>query len=314
MMDKCLVEMIVPVYNKESSIRKCLESILCQTYTNFRVIIIDDGSTDASVNICKEYTDDRIVLIEQENKGVGGARNAGLDCLIGEKVAFVDADDFISPSYLSDMLEQRDFDLVIQGYCEWTEDGIKQDEKYPRDLSLKRDDSRDILFNISFFRYLTMPWNKLFSTKIIQENNIRFRNINLGEDLCFVFDYIEHAEMLCFTQKSSYNYVLSNGSLTRSEISDVWERQKDLNNYCRKKFYPKYGKIWTDMYVRAAKRTLGEASNNSEKFINQIKKIRFDEEFSEVKIYCISGVINKIIFVMLKLNLRKLLWVIFRYK
>ena len=98
-MENNLISIIVPIYNSENYIKKCLDSILAQTYSNLEVILIDDGSTDNSYNICKDYQkkDNRIVLLQQKNAGVSRARNHGLEVAKGEYIGFVDSDDYIEP-------------------------------------------------------------------------------------------------------------------------------------------------------------------------------------------------------------------------
>lgn len=306
------IDIIIPVYNKEMTIKRCIDSILKQTYTNFRIIIVDDGSTDKSVKICEQYKDERIKVICQENAGVSGARNTALSYLHGDKLVFVDADDFVSPSYLRELLDYAQYDMVVQGYNICLEDGSVCGVMLPENREVKQHEFPNVIFDIKFYRFLTMPWNKLFDINIIKKNGIKFRNINLGEDVCFVFDYIQHAKEIIFTNSADYNYVQSAGSLTRSDIPDVWERQKDINNYCRKNFYPLYEKTWTSMYMRAAKRTLGEAASDKLKFKKQIFKIKSDCEWNEVKWFKVYGTINKLIYLLIKTNSITMLQLLFK--
>ena len=157
-----LIDIIIPVYNKEMTIKKCIDSILKQTYTNFRIIIVDDGSTDKSVKICEQYEDERIKVICQENSGVSGARNTALTYLNGDKLVFVDADDFVSPSYLRDLLDYAQYDLVVQGYNICLEDGSVCGVMLPENREVKQHEFPNVIFDIKFYRFLTMPWNKLF--------------------------------------------------------------------------------------------------------------------------------------------------------
>ena len=107
-MGKELISVIVPVYNAEKYLQKCLDSILEQTYQNLEIIIINDGSTDNSGQICQEYEkqDDRIIYIEKENSGVSDTRNAGLDRMTGTYVTFVDSDDWVEPNYIKFLYEK----------------------------------------------------------------------------------------------------------------------------------------------------------------------------------------------------------------
>lgn len=307
-----LINIVIPVYNKEKTIRKCVDSILDQTYTNYRVIIVDDGSTDKSAEICEQYCDKRIKVIRQENLGVSGARNTALNCLEGDKLVFVDADDFVSPSYLQNLLDYAQYDLVVQGYNICLEDGFVRGVMLPESRKVKLNEFSKIIFDMKYYRFLTMPWNKLFDINLIKKNRISFRNINLGEDVCFVFDYIQNAKTIIFTKDANYNYVQTSGSLTRRDIPDIWERQKDINDYCRKNYYSLYENTWTSMYMRAVKRTLGEAVADKFRFKRQIVKIRSDCDWKKVKCINISGISNKIIYIMIKANLWIILKLLFK--
>lgn len=107
---------IVPIYNREKSIKKCVDSILRQSEKDFELILVDDGSTDNSLKICKDFekTDNRIIVIHKENGGVSSARNAGIDVARGKYVVFVDSDDYVDNNYL-EILSSKDADLVISG-------------------------------------------------------------------------------------------------------------------------------------------------------------------------------------------------------
>ena len=117
-----LISIIVPVYNAEKTIKKCIDSILAQTYRNFELILINDGSRDSSLNILKEYenTDERIVVISQENSGVSVARNKGIDSARGDYIIFVDSDDYISENALEvlkgEIEKNSKLDMVISGF------------------------------------------------------------------------------------------------------------------------------------------------------------------------------------------------------
>ena len=113
-----LVSIIVPVYNVEQYLRRCIESILSQTYHNFELILVDDGSTDSSGAICDEYAlaDERIHVIHKPNGGVSSARNAGIDTAKGEYILFVDSDDRVEPQHISNMIPSADEDLVRAGF------------------------------------------------------------------------------------------------------------------------------------------------------------------------------------------------------
>lgn len=308
-----LIDVIIPVYNKESTIKRCINSVLKQTYCNYRIIIIDDGSTDHSYEICSSYKDKRIKLIKQENAGVGAARNTGLENLLGQRVVFIDADDYVKPTYLADLLKYRDYDLVVQGYATCSENGNILKKVIPEELIVNKEKFGDVLFEIEKFKFMTIPWNKLFDTKIIIENKVRFRKINLGEDICFVFDYLQFINSVKFCTESNYCYVQTPNSLSRKKNDYIWENQKDINRYCRKDFYSMYGKTWTNMYIRAIKCTLSETVSDYDKFKMQINKIRVDNEFEKNRLVLISGMLNKLIYCLVKIKCSLILKILFDF-
>lgn len=308
-----LVDVIIPVYNKETTIAKCLESILVQTYEKINIIVIDDGSTDSSYEVCSSFQDDRIRIIRQKNAGVGEARNTGLRYLTGDKFVFVDADDYVSPTYIEDLLKYADenSELVVQGYYSCLEDGSRCEKRMPYERLIRKSEFEKYLFDINYFKFLTMPWNKLFDSNIVRKNNLLFRRIDLGEDVCFVFDYLQYVNNVNFVKDTNYYYIESVGSLTRVDIPNIWERQKDINNYCRKDYYQLYGRTWTNMYIRAVKRTLGESAGKNNKFDNQIKKIRSDRDFELIKTRNIKGNKNKVIYLLIRFKMVRLLRFLF---
>lgn len=175
-----LISVIVPVYNVADYLEQCLDSILNQTYKEFEVILVDDGSTDTSYSICDEYVkrDSRFHLFRQENKGLSAARNAGLELCKGGYVTFVDSDDFVSPEYLQGMIEnlkQADADIAI---CEHyrLENGTFYFQKHDlndREIISSRDAFKRIhqvnyavawgkLFKSSLFRYVRFPVGRVY--------------------------------------------------------------------------------------------------------------------------------------------------------
>ncbi len=297
-----LIDVIIPVYNKENTIKRCIDSVLKQTYHNFRIILIDDGSTDSSYEICSSYQDARIKLIKQENAGVGAARNTGLENLVGQKVVFIDADDFVKPTYLADLLKYKEYDLVVQGYITCSENGKVLRKVNSEESIAKKTEFGEKLFEKEKFKFMTIPWNKLFDTRIIIENGVSFRKINLGEDICFVFDYLQFSNSVKFCKESNYCYVQTKNSLSRKKNEYIWENQKDINQYCRKQFYSLYGKTWTNMYIRAIKCTLSEFVSDYDNFKKQINKIRTENEFKKIKFLLISNMLDKLIYSLVKIR------------
>lgn len=184
------VSVIVPVYNVEKYLRRCVDSVLAQTLTDFELILVDDGSTDGSPAICDEYArgDTRVKVIHQKNAGVSAARNAGLDAARGEYVAFVDSDDYVDERYLEKLLAPG-CDLCICGAKIILEDGIVQSYISPQ--AEVCDMSPEKITQFLESNYRTYVWGKVFGKKLIDSCELRFdTNIYHSEDALLVFNVI----------------------------------------------------------------------------------------------------------------------------
>ena len=178
-----LISVIVPVYNVEKYLNKCIESIVNQTYTNLEIILVDDGSPDNSGAICEEYAkkDPRIKVIHQENAGAPAARNVAIDKAVGEFMYFMDSDDWAEPTMLEDMYtlaEENESQLVVAGFFI---DTYYSDTEYRTDHFVSDD---AVYANAKAFRknayklfdknLLYTPWNKLFLTEHLRKYNLHF--------------------------------------------------------------------------------------------------------------------------------------------
>lgn len=241
---KKMVSIIIPVYNAEEYLGYCLNSVVSQTYRQIEVILVNDGSTDNSLTICKNYAeiDNRVSVITIENGGVSNARNVGLDAARGEYVQFVDSDDIIRRDMVEDFvrfMEGYRMDLVICGFEMIT---LGQDIRDRQTISFASNImgtecvlTREMFFQrMAFILWRTTTlecsWNKIFRRSIIEDKHIRFpQNISLGEDFCFNMDYFRYINGVVFTNEKYYYYMQSNqGALTRKYRPDLFENQMDL--------------------------------------------------------------------------------------
>ena len=187
------LSVIVPVYNAETYLKACLDSILRQTFGDFELLLINDGSLDGSAEICEQYAaaDPRVRVWHQENKGVSCARNLGLSKASGTFLTFCDADDWISEDHFRQLMEDPQFDLVLSSYYEFIDDTAI--EKILPDLNLLNKaalgeflHSHLVPFSVCF----SSPWGKRFSRQLVEENRLRFDfRISSGEDTLWVFEY-----------------------------------------------------------------------------------------------------------------------------
>lgn len=203
--DKSEVSIIVPIYNSEKYLRRCVDSILSQTFSDFELLLVDDGSTDGSGSICDEYSakDSRVRVFHKENGGVSSARNLGLDNARGEWITFVDSDDYLEKSFLAELSVFEDVDFVISGGR-----FINKGRNYaPQSTSkMKVDDDLPFMDEQLMQIYLRTPWGKLYKSSIVQERNLRFAKMIVGEDIEFNLRYLQSVQILAFLSKSSYMY------------------------------------------------------------------------------------------------------------
>ena len=222
---------IVPVYNSQDYLHKCITSILEQSHKNLELILINDGSKDNSAQICDDYAkkDDRIIVIHQENSGVSVARNQGIEKASGDFIIYVDSDDWIQPEYVTDLLlnsSDPENELLWVGrsfvypthtdYVDWGNQTIN---------------IQDALANKEIAKngFITA---KLFNTKIIKNNNIRFKkNISYGEDWLFCMEYMKYVTHIktIVNYNYMYNRDLRNTSLVAKRFK--YEQYFELFNF-----------------------------------------------------------------------------------
>lgn len=199
------VSIIIPVYNAEETIRRCIESVVFQTEKNWELLLIDDGSIDGSGDICDLYanSDSRISVIHKENGGVSSARNAGLKVAKGEYVSFLDADDYIKETYLEEMLEHSPADLIICGFYNPQGTDFVPDE-FSGNIALNGEFLKKLI-GIPF--YLDTPWCKLFKREIIEKLRLSFdENMMLSEDTLFSYQYIKECLIVSVIPNKLYIY------------------------------------------------------------------------------------------------------------
>lgn len=232
------VSIIVPVYNSEKYIENLLNDIIKQSFSDFEVIIINDGSQDGSQAILERYArkDQRIHPIEVKNSGVSKARNLGLSLAKGKYIRFVDADDRLeadSLQYLMEVAEKdEDLDLIIGSFRSIPEVNLYYGEHAINGKQTLEQMSLDFLFNIRSF-YYGVVWNKLYKREIIQKYNIKFNEkMTWCEDFIFNLDYFEYCKWFYFlpVNKQIYNYVQHASSTTQLVHRIPKEKIQEINS------------------------------------------------------------------------------------
>lgn len=229
---------VIPVYNVGGYLRRCIESIRNQTYNDFELIIVDDGSTDETPLICDEYAniDNRITVIHKKNEGVSIARNTGIEQVKGEYILFFDGDDFVEPYCLQELYEiaeKEKCDTVIYGYYRYENNAIKETclPKFNEQIYIGNDIIKNILpqfIGLSYKKinqwisgdetalYVENPalWRTMVSAKIINDYGLRFNsNLKVGEDTLFTSEYLTYSNK-CFIQQKCYYYLVTRETST----------------------------------------------------------------------------------------------------
>lgn len=228
---KIKVSVIIPIYNSECYLERCLDSISAQSLTEWECICVNDGSTDRSNLILERYRvkDTRFKVIEQENYGASAARNNGIDISKGEYITFVDADDYIDDDYLQNLLcgiIESDSDICCCGYnCISPKDQYKQN-----DFETSNNINRDLFLKQLLTGTGGITWGKLYKSELIKKNCITFpNNISICEDQIFAVDCWKYAHNYSAINYYGYNYNCCNeSSLTKKCDMNKWQLQFEV--------------------------------------------------------------------------------------
>src|SRR5699024_2863417 len=244
---KKLVSVIIPDYNAEKYLSECNESILKQTYTNFELILINDGTTDESGHICDTYRakDERVIVNHQKNQGVSLSRNKGIHIATGDFIQFVDADDTIEYQMIEKLIQSfnKETDLVISGFKKISQRNNKKhiSEHLPKLIGKHSLENFLINFPEEFKNnIINSPCNKLYNNNIMKNNNIYFQNdISNGEDLIFNLTYISECNYVFLLNESLYNYnfLHNSTSLTKGYKGDYFNNRKIVYNHLESFLY-----------------------------------------------------------------------------
>ena len=250
------ISVIVPVFNVENYIERCMRSLLKQKLKRIEIILVDDGSTDRSPQICDQYAADYeyVKVIHKKNEGLGKARNSGLDMAVGEYIVFVDSDDYLADDALENLYnigKKNNADTVLGKYKRQWKDGRIDEGQHPLEnvlFSTHEDIMQNVLLNIlgspkEYYDdiYIMMSvWMGLYSRKIIQDNNIKFCSERdyISEDMIFDIDYYPCAKRVYISDCDFYFYCENMSSLTLTYKSNRFEKNKmlfkELANRCEK--------------------------------------------------------------------------------
>lgn len=214
------ISVIIPVYNTEKRLEKCIDSILTQTYAYFELLLVNDGSKDSSGEICDAYIkrDNRIKVLHKENGGASSARNLGIEYSNGEYICFVDSDDYVDNDYLSaflvDALKVDEKTFIIQNLQIENDGVIKKFPEFHDGLYKEKDFSK--LFSVNEIDRRCGPMCKLYNREILVKYNLKFNpKIHAGEDLLFLITYLSYIKNVYLSSEFNYHAVSSEGSLSK---------------------------------------------------------------------------------------------------
>lgn len=249
---------IVPVYNKAVFLDECIQSILGQSCHAIQLLLVDDGSTDESLAICRRYEaeDCRVQVLSQPNRGVSAARNLGLDHAAGKYIVFVDADDWVGPDYvkhLTDGMENGDCQMAVCNYYEyyWQEDG----RMVPKDYCKGKRSLKQYLLDMAkkpIHNYYGVPWNRCFERRLIEQNRLRFdETLRYGEDTAFTLNYLPYVRQVNTLPGLDYYYrYVNRTAVTKTsrdnrqhieQVAAVYRNYKTL--WCRLGWFNRYKKL-----------------------------------------------------------------------
>lgn len=285
-MNHIFISIVVPMYNCEKYIEKNIKSILNQSYKNFELLLINDGSTDNTLNVVKKFKDSRIKIIDKKQEGVSKTRNVGIDISKGNYIYFVDADDYIEPNTLEkfvDIINKYNPDLIICGIFSETYNGNSFDklnfkEKFYKDRNSLNNDliklyNNHLTYNIG---------NKILKKDIISKHKLRFPNIHFGEDNAFNQMYLKYCNTVYNINDCLYHYVREiKGSITTKYIPNLFKIRINENHQFIK-FFKERG-IGYKSYInfiakRFIERTIGCLEN-----LHRENDLSIKEKYRETK-------------------------------
>ena len=284
-----LVSIVVPVYNAEKTIKRCVSSIQNQTYGKLEIILVDDGSEDTSLVKCTAFTenDSRIRVYRQENSGVSAARNKGIELAQGEYLLFVDSDDAIKQDMVEQMLGAAEDGYLVM--CNMLVNATDEDSLDAVGSVVSKKISKEEFWELYKVYLINSPVNKLYSRACIKSHRFP-EDISWGEDLLFNLDYLREINGFIHIDAKLYHYYDSGpGSLNHRYNSDGFEIQvkifSALKNYCETQLNftkEQYAEFWWKYYKALQRVVDSEYEHDGCKVNDKIRAIWSDDVYKEV--------------------------------
>lgn len=283
------ISVIVPVYKAEKYLHRCVDSILSQTFTDFEVLLINDGSPDRSGEICDEYAqrDERVRVFHKENGGVSSARNLGLSNATGDYVYFVDSDDYISELCLFTFSKHFDEDFVVSGFCR-VQETVR--EIRPKEGHIRKNKELHALWGNTSDFIFWFPWAKLYKNSIIRQNKIRFNEkLYYSEDFVFVLDYVNYIDDFFLLSTSEYYHIQEFNRFSKYQMdylqyeehrSVIFSKLERMEEECKSSFI----EVKKDIEIRLLKcfAVFLRDCESYEEFMDQVKKMKENRNIKDL--------------------------------
>lgn len=334
---KPLFSVIIPVYNSENTLNSCIESILCQSYKNFEILLVDDGSTDKSGNICDKYanSNSNIFVVHKKNGGLPSARKKGIELSKGKYIVYVDSDDRLKSNFLSKInniiLKHDNVDAIVFGFEQYNKDNVVQHrictngiKGYTEKGALKQHIYPYMIFDPSNkIKLYNAAWNMIFKRSILLQHHNTDMSFDVGEDFAYVYECLYYANSIYFLDDLLYEYNCTNlNSMSGASTKEV---PREVFNYVKIRFsnYPIIQKQLDARYMNLISRLIAcnpTKTNLSHYYkIDDFKpKIIENDLMDKHSKYILKNIINKkidysLIFILYKIyrKLDYLLWKVF---
>lgn len=315
-MEKPKLSVIIPVYNVEKYLCRCVDSILGQTFPDFEVLLVDDGSLDNSGKICDEYSckDNRVRVFHKENGGPAKARNLALEKMQGEWVTFIDSDDYIDSDGFAVMIAATDnVDMVISGKI--IEGKNITEEKVNDVLCFKSSCPSQLYLECEIANSRDYIWNRFYKSSIIKNHHLKFEDLKVGEDTIFNIDNHKYIDSVRIIPKAYYHYVQNVNSISRgykpqlsvfhqyinTKLSELKEMYSDSQNtFLKFMFQQRVNQLFTEtanLFFTSNNLTRKEKINSINS--NFIKNKEFVEVMREVSVHGINKNIQRFLILYL---------------
>ena len=312
-----LVSIIIPVYNKEKYISKCMESVLAQTYETLEIVVINDGSTDRSSQLIMDFIkkDKRIKFFSQVNAGVGVARNKGILNATGKYILFLDAD-VLSKIYVENLMKYKKYDLVVSGIrLVSREKKIEKKQINPENSVKYLPEDIEKILTHDKYPIFSIVCTKLFNLSTIKENDLTFLPIQYGEDSIFMISYLAKIKTVKTISFVGYinNVVL--GTLSHGKKKDVWKQAKLIPEKARDILnLSSESNVWQFLMLRSMKLSFMNSTNTYREFKKNFKLIEEDGATNLLTFSKTNRLIDNFIILMVKYRLTFILYRLFKLR